>query len=204
MCRGRSFSSFSSFSMWTALAVVLTAAGEVFAAEEGGDSIFGGGFYTSLLSVIVFVLLLVVLGRFAWKPLLEALNAREETIRGDLDKAKSEREQAEKLLAEYRDRLAKAQAEAEGVVKSAAVAAEKVKSEILEQAQTQAAETVEQARAKIDAATMEALREIYRRSATLATELAANILQREVNAEDHRVLITQALDKLGQEDRGKY
>jgi len=176
--------------------VALSITQPAFAAGEGEPSLFGGGFMTALLAVIVFVLLLAVLGRFAWKPLLEALKKREETIRNDIDSAREEREQAEKLLREYQQRLDSTQAEAERMLKSAAVEAEKLRNRILEDAQAHSKETIEKARAKIDAATADAIKEIYSRSATLATELAAKILQREVNPEDHRILITQALAQL--------
>lgn len=179
----------------------LVAAGVCAAAEgHGGDeeiSLFSGGMVTSFFTVLIFVLLLVVLGKYAWGPLLNGLKNREDRIRNDLQSARTERQEAERLLAEYKTQLAKAQAEAEEMFKKTAAEAERSREKILAQGQEQAKNLVEQARQQIDQAKHQALKDLVAQSADLAGDLAAKILGREVNAEDHRVLIQQGLDALG-------
>ena len=188
-----------------ALAGVLAAPEFALASGAGGEgaaSPFGGGVSTSIVTLIIFALLLIVLGKFAWKPLLEALQKREEMIRSDVDTAKQQRKEAERMLAEYRQQLDTAQAEAEKVIKQSAIEADKVRTDMLEQAQTQARDTLEKAREQVELAKQDALREIYQQSATLASSLAAKILEREVNAEDHRVLIQSAVQELESRTNG--
>jgi len=193
-------------SLWAGLLAVGLSAGSVLADEAGGKaepSLFGGHLVTSIVTAIIFLVLLAVLGKFAWKPLLESLKKREEMIRNDIESARTERERAEKTLEEYQQRLASAQKEAEDILKATAVEAEKRRNQILDQAETQARQSVDHARSQIDAAKQDALKEIYQHSAALATDLAAKILQREVNPEDHRILIREAMEQLEEEQRGK-
>lgn len=169
------------------------------AAEEAGEahpSVFGGTIWTSIWTLVIFILLIAVLGKFAWKPLLHALKNREDRIRNDLQTAKDERQAAEKLLADYKQQLAKAQAEAQELIKKSAAEAEHAKEQILAHGQEQARHAVEQAKQQIEQAKNQTIKELYAKSAELAGELAAKILQREVNSEDHRVLIQQGLDEL--------
>jgi F-type H+-transporting ATPase subunit b len=167
------------------------------ASDEGGQpSIFGGSIATAIWQVVIFIVLLVVLGKFAWKPLIEVLSKREDRIRDDLIKAKTERENAERLLADYQKQLADAQVKAEEILKKSIVEAEHGREKILQTAQEQARHSIEQARQQIDLATSHAIKDLYAHSADIASELAAKILQREVNSEDHRVLIEHALKQL--------
>jgi len=169
------------------------------AAEHGGEEppgLFSGSIWTSIWTLVIFLLLLMVLGRFAWKPILQALKNREDRIREDLQTAKMDREQAEKVLADYKQQLAKSQAQAEELLKQASVQAERAREEILTHGQEQARAMVEQAKQQIDQAKVQALKDLYAKSAELAGDLASKILQREVNTEDHRILIQQGLDKL--------
>jgi len=138
----------------------------------------------------------VVLGKYAWKPILQALKNREDRIRGDIEAAKAERTEAEKLLAEYKQQLAAAQAQTQELLHKASVEAEHTREQILAHGQEQARNLVEQARQQIENAKVQALRDLYAKSAELAGDLASKILQREVNSEDHRVLIQQGLEKL--------
>ncbi|MFA5863696.1 MAG: F0F1 ATP synthase subunit B [Phycisphaerae bacterium] len=181
-----------------ACAVCLGTPGE---AAEAEPSVFGGTIWASIWTLVIFILLLIVLGKFAWKPLLSALKNREDQIRRDIDSAKAQNLEAEKLLARYQDQLAGAQAQAMEVIKKSAVEAEHVRDQILAHGQEQARHAIEQAKDQIEQAKIQALKELYSKSAKIAGDLAAKILQREVNSEDHRVLIQHGLDELTKEPR---
>jgi len=184
-------------SVWMfVLVVAVTPLARASGSGEETVSLFGGGPATVVWTLIIFLVLVVVLGRFAWKPLLEGLKNREDMIRTEIDNARQEREQAEQALKTYRDRLAQAEADAEKLIKQSAVEAERVRSEILARAQVQAREAMEQAGSQMELARQDVLREIYVRSTDLASDLAARIIEREVNSEDHRILIDTALDEL--------
>src|SRR4051794_29717245 len=90
-----------------ALAVLFTLALAAPAAAQegheaaGGNNPFAGDFGNALWTVVVFVVVLIVLGKFAWGPILKGLQARESYILESLEKAKTERETAEARLKEY-------------------------------------------------------------------------------------------------------
>ncbi len=170
------------------------------AAEQTGEKVtpFTGSFATSIITLVIFGLLLIVLGKYAWKPMMEAIMTRESQIRNDLQKAQDEKKHADELLEEYQQLLEAAQAEVEQMMKEASIKAEKIRQEMLEAAQKQAKETIAQAKEAIEQAQTEAVRELYAKSADIAVELTAKILQREVNSEDHRVLIQNGLTELAE------
>ncbi len=169
-----------------------------FAAEQAGEKVspFSGDLATSIVTLITFGLLLIVLGKYAWKPMMEAIMTRESQIRNDLQKAQDEKKHADELLEEYQQLLEAAQAEVEQMMKEASVKAEEIRKEIIAEAQKQAKETIVQAKEAIEQAQTEAVRELYAKSADIAVELTSKILQREVNSEDHRVLIQNGLQEL--------
>ena len=185
-------------SAWLFLSLV---AGSVARAAEHGEkagppSPFSGDLATAVVELIIFIVLLVVLGKYAWPALLDVLKRREELIRGEIEAAQRERQQTEQIRQEFEQRLASAESEGEKLIKLSAAEAEKLKADIVQKAQTQAQETLQKVCAQVELAKQQALKDIYRQSADIAAGLAEKILQREVNAEDHRVLIHQALDEL--------
>jgi len=193
------------FAVWACLVVSVIGEGVALGAEHAepsSPSPFGGSAVTAIFTLIIFLLLLVVLSRFAWKPLLEALNKREDMIRNDIDGAHKQREDAEQMLKEYRQRLDGAQTDAEKLIKQSAAEAEAARSELLAQAQAQAREALQKVHTQMEQAKQQALRDVYEHSAELAAELAAKILRREVNSEDHRVLIRSATDELESQTNG--
>ncbi len=168
------------------------------AAEQAGEKLspFAGDFVTSIITLIIFGLLLVVLGKYAWKPMMEAIMTREAQIRNDLQKAQDEKRHADELLEEYQQLLEAAQVEVEQMMKEASIKAEEIKKEIIANAERQAQEAIAKAKETIEQAQTEAVRELYAKSAEIAVDLTAKILQREVNSEDHRVLIQNGLQSL--------
>ena len=122
----------------TALVAFVTcsavALGEEGAAHSDGPSIFAGDLGNILWSLVTFLLVLVVLGKFAWKPILSGLQGREEFIRDSLAQAKKDREEAEARLKEYGQKLETARAEATELVEEGRRDAEAVKQTIEETA----------------------------------------------------------------------
>ncbi len=181
---------------WVLIAnIVLILTGTVQSAEET-PSLFAGDVYTSIVTLLIFSLLLLVLRKYAWKPMMEAINKRESQIRDAISEAQREKQHADELLEEYKQLLQAAELEAEELIKETQLKAKKMQEEILEHARGQAKEIIEQAGKRIEEAETEAVRRIYDSSVDIGVEIAAKILQREVNAEDHRILIQQGLDEL--------
>jgi F-type H+-transporting ATPase subunit b len=177
-------------------------AAPVLAQEHGGEheaaanNPFAGDIGNALWTLVIFGLVVVVLGKFAWGPLLKSLQAREEFIRESLEKARLERETAEIRLREYEERLATARAEATAIVEEGRRDADAVKRRIEEDAKREADKAIERAKREIQIATDTATKELYTLSARLATDLAAKVIGRELNPRDHERLIAEAIEGL--------
>jgi F-type H+-transporting ATPase subunit b len=156
------------------VAVVLTTAPLLAAqgsAEAGGEANSplyapNQGLITGLATIIIFVLLVAILGKYAWGPILSGLRAREEKIRKDIADAEATRARAEATLREYNAQLATAEQKVRDMIAKATTDAE------------------------------QALAEIYAQTAELSTRIAEKILKRNINADDQRELVNQSLQEL--------
>ena len=156
--------------------------------------------WQAAFTIAVFVGLVLILGRFAFRPILEGLQKREEFIRDSLESARRDREAAEARLREYEQRLAKAREEASALVEDGRRDAEVVSRRIEDEARKSADATIDRAKREIGMARDSALRELYDRSAELAMNMAGTILKRQVSVEDHERLVTDALAELQKRD----
>jgi len=169
------------------------------AAEGQSNNLFAGDIGNVVWTLAIFGLVLFVLGRYAWGPILNALQSREAFIRESLEKAQADRLEAEARLKEYLDKINNARAEATAIVDEGRRDAETVKHRIEEDARTEAGKIIERGKHEIELATATAVKELYTTSAKLATELAGRILEREIKPQDHERLIAQAIDELARQ-----
>ena len=181
--------------------VLLTAVGATASEGEGAGSPFAGDIGNALWTVIIFVVVVVVLGKFAWGPILNVFQKREEFIRDSLAEAKKDREEAEARLKEYGDKLVAARTEGKEIVDEARRDAEVLGGRIQEEANKEAAAMVERARREIEIATDTAVKELYDLSGKLATDIASRIIRKELNLQEHERLIAESIDELGKIDR---
>jgi len=149
----------------------------------------------AIWTVVVFVVLLVVLKRFAWGPIIEALERREQNIAEHIAQAERSHEQAKLLLAEYEKKLATAANEVRQLLEEARRDAEHTKHEILVEARKGAEAEKARALRDIEAAADAATESLARRSAQLAVDLAGRILQAQLSRDDHARLIQEAMAK---------
>ncbi|HEX7199323.1 MAG TPA: F0F1 ATP synthase subunit B, partial [Dongiaceae bacterium] len=166
------------------------------AAREEAPSVFAGDVGNALWTIVIFVLLLVVLGKYAWGPILASLQKREEFIRESLEKAKRDRDEAEARLREYEARLALARTEATEIVETGRRDSLAVARQVQEEAKREAERILERARRELELAKGAAVKELYDTSARLATEIAARILGRELAPQDHDRLIAEAVAEI--------
>ena len=188
--------------MKTARTLALTAtlalfAAPILASEGGGQGgPFEGNIGNALWTLVIFGLVILVLGKFAWKPILGGLQQREEFIRASLTQAKADREAAEAQLKQYSDKLVSARAEASAIVDEARRDAEEVKRKFQDETQADANRTIERARREIKIAQETAVKELYVLTARLTTEVAGKILEREIQPADHDRLIRDSIRAL--------
>jgi F-type H+-transporting ATPase subunit b len=164
------------------------------AAGGGENNIFAGNVGNMIWTLVIFLLVVLVLGKFAWGPILNTLQARESFIHEALSTAKRDRDAAEARLREYEERLAQSRAEATAIVDEGRRDAVVVKQRIEEDAQREADKRLERAKREIQIATETATKELYLLSARLATDMAGKTIGRELTPQDHERLIAESLD----------
>lgn len=145
---------------------------------------------------IVFVLLFLVLSKFAWGPIVEALDNREQSVANKIDEANKNFAKAQEQLAIYEKKIAAAAEESRAMLETARKDAEAVAAKVRAEAEEDAKRQRERALADIEAAKNAALRDISEKSADIAVSLAGKIVRREVKSADHAELIRGALDKM--------
>ncbi len=179
------------------------------AAEQGGDHAHIGEAGVNRdpselrtdLAVWTFLVFLVLLGALyltAWKPILGALQQREEHIAGQIAEAERLQREAKALLAQHEQKLAEAAGQVRAMLEEARRDAEHARQEILEKAREEADQERQRALADIEQARKAALQELATRSADLAVQLASKILQTQVDRQAHHQLIAQAIGELAQ------
>lgn len=141
------------------------------------------------VSIGTFLILLLILTKFAWKPILNGLQAREATIKKALDDAQKANEEALALLASYQERMEGAKAEAQGIADKARKDADLARQRIEEDARKRAEETLERSLKEIEQAKDTALDEILTEVGSIATEAASRIVRREITAEDNAKIV---------------
>lgn len=145
---------------------------------------------------ITFMALMVVLGKFAWKPLLEALRKREEHVRTSIERAEQARQDAERILEENRKQLANAEREAQRILTEGRALGDKLKHEIVEQANQQSRRMVDQAKQEIDRDKEAALSQLRNEVASLAISAAEKILDETLDEQKQRKLVDTYLKGL--------
>ncbi len=179
--------------------VVLAAASATESEDHHEPALISGldaGLIPALTTLLIFVCLLIVLGKFAWGPIVSGLKAREDKIRQDIADAEAASARAQATLNEYNAKLAEAETRVREMLSKAAADGEKLATAIRMQGQQEAEETRERAMRDIDAAREGAINEIYEQAATLATNVAEKILRRNLNAEDQKDLVNRSLEQL--------
>ena len=165
-------------------------------AHGQGPGLLSPDLGTAVWTIVLFVVLVAVLGRFVWPSVLKGLQDRENKIRQDLEDAQAAVRQADETLQQYQTRLAKAQAEAKVIVDQSRTDAEKVGQQIKGDVQRQIDQMRQRATGEIRAAKEQAVHEVYQQVAALSTNIASRILHREIRPEDQQQLIDVSLDEL--------
>ena len=135
------------------------------------------------------MLVVVVLGKFAWGPILALLQQREEFIHKSLADAKHDREEAEARLHEYATRLQSARSEALTILDEARRDAERLREDLKTKARAEADQLVKNAERQIQLETQRALQQIRHEAIDLSVQIASKLLQRNLTKEDNERLI---------------
>jgi len=144
-------------------------------------------------TLVIFLILLFVLSRFAFKPIIAAVEAREQALEDAINSAKRDREEAALLLAQHRAALDASRGEGQKLIADARVAAERVRTELVEQAHAEQAKMLERARAEIDAERAKAIAELRKEAVDLAILGAGKVIGQNLDRDANRKLVESFL-----------
>ena len=147
-------------------------------------------------AIVTFLVLLALLTKFAWKPLLQALDTRQETIRKALADAEKAGLELERLNQESEAIMRQARVDAESIVGATRADAERLRGELREKARAEAAGIVKNAEHQIQLETARALQQLRHEAADLSVAIASKLIRRNLTKEDNEKLIQEALDQL--------
>ena len=149
-----------------------------------------------LWSLVVFVLLLLILRKWAWGPILQGLQTREQAILGSVEEARRTREDMERMRTQFRAELDAAHAQIPALMdearRDAAAMVEKMRKEATDEIQAERQRT----RRELEVARDQALQELWTQAAQVATLISAKAIGRSLSEDDHRRLVDEAIAEI--------
>ncbi len=164
-------------------------------AAESGQRYYGD-IGQAIASVVIFAILLLILRKYAWGPVVSTIRHREQDMADALKTAEQQQTEAGELLEEYRARLARAETDAANVIAKSRREAADAREKILSAARAEARKNIEKGSADIERARREVLHELRIDTAKLATDVAEQVIGRELTESDQRRLMEQAMAEI--------
>lgn len=167
--------------------------------SEGGES--SGGLLDVnpgliFWTVITFVILLFLLKKLAWKPILKALSEREAQIKDSLEKAEQAKIEFEKLTEENKVRMAKAEEEAQKIIAQGREYAEKIKAQVIEESKAEAKKLIDDAAASIERKQQEAFNNLKEQIAEIAVNSAERIIRENLDKDKQMKIVDKYIQDI--------
>ena len=147
-------------------------------------------------TIVTFLVLLGLLAKFAWRPLLQALETRQERIRKSLEDAERAKQELERLQQESAKIMRQARIEAESIVTQTRADAERLREELKQKAKDEADNILRNAQQQIQLQTRQAIQQIRHEVADIAVLLTSKLLERNIAKEDNKRLIDDTLKQI--------
>jgi F-type H+-transporting ATPase subunit b len=148
-------------------------------------------------TLIIFVLLMIVLSRYAFGPLTRAVEARERSLQEAIDAAKADRDAAAKLLAEHQAQIEAARGEAQKLIADGRGVAEKMRTDLLDQTRKEQQDMLERARRDIESEKDKAIAQLRREAVDLALAGAGKVIEQNLESQKNRQLVESYLASIG-------
>ncbi len=162
-------------------------------AEPANTNLLDPNYGLMAWTLFVFVGLFIILKVFAFGPILKSVEAREQALEDAINAAKLDRAEAARLLAEHRANLDASRGEAQKIIADARAAAERVRSELVEQAHAEQAAMLARARQEIESEKTRAIAELRREAVDLAIAGASKVIEKNLDQDSNRKLVENFL-----------
>jgi F-type H+-transporting ATPase subunit b len=147
-------------------------------------------------TIVTFIVLLIVLKKVAWKPILTALDQRESAIKESLEKAEIAKSEAQKVLDENQANLAKAEEESKKIIEQSRAYAEKLKNQMVQESKEQAQKIVADASEEIERKKEAAFNELKNQIADIAVQAAEKIIKENVDKELNKKIVNDYISEI--------
>lgn len=180
------------------IVMFLFSATVVFAAEgaHGG----GGGIMTPRIglmfwTIVTFLTVLIILRAFAWKPLMQSLEKRENAIREAIESAQRAKQEAEALLKQYQEKVASAQAEVKNLIQEGQKAAQAQKEAMIKEATEECQRIRERSENELKLAKEKAVQEIFQVAADLSIAISTKLIQKSLDQNEQNRIIRDTVQQ---------
>ncbi len=170
---------------------------------EAKPDIFGWALDLTIWTIVVFLVLLFILGRFAWKPMLQGLEKRENDIQSAIEEARKAREEATRLREDVQSERNKIEDMRRDILQKAIADAQRTADEITTKAKAEMQAERDRLRRDMETAHDQALQDLYAQTVDLAALVSSKAIRREMTPEDHRRFVDEALADIRQAGNGQ-
>ncbi len=153
---------------------------------------------TIWVQMLSFLVLLLVLRKFAYRPLLDALEKRSQYIEQNIKSAEEQKSEAERIRAEYQAELKQARQEAQAIIERATKASEERGKEIIDEARDESERLKKSATAEIELEKQKAIAELRRQIADLSVLAAGKIIEKNLDTATHTALVDEFIKEVGE------
>lgn len=164
--------------------------------EGGGGSLVDINPGLIVWTIVTFVILLFILKKIAWKPILTALDQRETAIKESLEKAEKAREEAQRILYENQANLSRAEEESKKIVEQGRIYAEKLKDQMLKESKQQAQKIISEATTEIERKKDAAFDELKSQVADLVIQATEKVLGETVDKNMHKKIADKYISEI--------
>ena len=171
-------------------------------AQEGGEHAAGGGLMSLQLNLmfwtlLIFVILYIILSKFAFGPITAAVEAREKALEEAIEAAKRDREQAAKLLQEHQAQIDAARGEAQKIIADGRAVGEKLRADMIEHTRKEQQDMLERARREIESERDRAIAQLRKEAVDLALAGASKVIEQNLESQKNRQLVESYLASIG-------
>lgn len=168
-----------------------------FASEKEGIAVLIPDMNEFIPMLVIFIILLIILGKLGWPVIDNIITKRESTIKEALKKSEEAQIEAERTLAEYKEQLAEAKTQSAQLIAEARTAGEAVKADITAKAQAEAVEMIAKAKVAIEAEKRQAIADLQASVADVSVDVAARLIGEDLTEGEHRAIIERYVKEAG-------
>ncbi|TQS72164.1 F0F1 ATP synthase subunit B [Ornithinibacillus gellani] len=163
------------------------------------NAVWGFNVGDMLMQLFFFLILIVLVRKFAWGPVMDMMQKREEYVANEIDAAEKSRAEAEKAAAEAAEQLKQTKQEAQAIIEDAKTAGVRQEQDIIESARQEANRIKKAAQEEIQNEKEKALQALQDKVASLSVLIASKVIEKEISAQDQEKLIHDYIKEVGEE-----